>query len=144
MIQPLRAWHRRVFTALAAVLPITFGAAMMVRPSAPSTPAGVPSGSYQSKTDWKSHPIATRVRTVGTDRIIEVTAEKDILEPDLLVYLTATAPGKSLPGDARLLGSFRSKATYLLPTEVSRGSVLVLYSGARREVVDVAPLGVAP
>ena len=146
MIQPLRAWHQHLFTALAVVLPVTFGAALIVRPAPPKSFARKPAGVviHESKAGWKSHAITTRIRTSGAERTVELTAQRDILEPDLLVYLAPADPGKSLPQDALLLGSFRSGASYLLPARPPRASVLVLYSGPRREVVDAAPLGVAP
>ena len=147
MIQPLRAWHRRIFAALAVALPAIFAAALLVRPAAPArenafASAGLVKSDTQSP--WKSRAISVRLHTTNAQRAVKLIAAREILEPDILVYVAPKQPAKSLPEGSHLLGPFRSGHSYSLPADISPGSALVLYSGARHEVLDSAPLGVAP
>lgn len=147
MIQPLRTWHRRAFTALAVALPAIFAAAISVRPAeSPALPPPAPAGAIvdDSASDWRAYPISTRIRTIAGGRALELQPRAEILEPDVLVYLAPAPPGQALPDNARLLGTLGRGATYPLPPTITPGSTLILYSAARRRVLDTAPLRVGP
>lgn len=146
MIQPLRKWHARAFAALAIVLPITFGSALMVRPRQPKRQSQIGAGAVVRETQvgWTKYPITTRIRATGDQRYLQLTANRQIIEPDVLVYLSDARPNSSLPQSARLLGSFHNGSTYALPSALAPASVIVLYSAARGVVLDSAPLGVLP
>ena len=148
MIQPLRAFHRRGFVALAMVLPaillIGLGAR---RPSLDATPvaANAPDGGRivrESSTLWQKHSIQARFYRKPDhplDTYIVLLPAEELNEPDLLLYWCASAPQQnSLPGDSQLLGAYRSGKAFLLPLNATGGGNLVLFSAAHQAVFDTA------
>jgi hypothetical protein len=154
MIRPLRQWHRRQILALGLILPVGLVLGLAGRKSVPTNPvlpaALTPAMPALGPLAWQSEglfsaniPVMTRVwRSVtGTGvRAVSFFAPADFIEPDLMVYWHSGPAGltETLPTNAILLGAFGSKAL-TLPDEVAQASgVLVLYSLADGEVVDVS------
>jgi hypothetical protein len=66
---------------------------------------------------------------------------KDFVKPDLIVYWVAGSPSITdmLPNNARLLGALSSSVALSLPPDAASGSgVLILYSLADQELVEVS------
>jgi hypothetical protein len=152
MIRPLRQRHRRIFTVLAVVLPAAFVIGVAARrpvPAVSSFPKGIASASHDySVKQWsrdnlfpKAHVQVVFLRD-GSERsrfAVAITAPKDFVKPDLLVYWV---PGEghspnTVPDNAILLGSFSNSVPLPLPDAVltSKG-VLLLYSLADNEIVE--------
>jgi hypothetical protein len=63
----------------------------------------------------------------------------------LLLYWADNAPqGSVLPGEARLVGEFRSGKAFLIPLNERRTGYLVLFSLAQQSVFDSAKVGNLP
>jgi hypothetical protein len=91
-------------------------------------------------------PIQVRLvrekRDSGALAVRFSTAKGYFIQPDLMVYWSAGQPtfNNKLPGPAKLLGGFNS-GTLPLPGEAAAtNGVLVLYSLADNEIVDVSKL----
>jgi hypothetical protein len=153
MTRPLRQRHRRTVAALGVFLQIAFAAGIAARitvPSVNSLPAELMASSQQFEASvWKRSDLFTRssieVRLLreraDTGKFaIEFPAPKDFAKPDLLVYWAAGNPGTTdaLPDNALLLGAFNSSALPLPESIASGNGVLVLYSLADNEIVEVS------
>ncbi len=71
---------------------------------------------------------------------LELSAVKEFVKPDLIVYWISGNPeitGK-LPDNALLLGAFSASALSLPATAASESGALVLYSLANNEIVAVS------
>lgn len=152
MIRPLRQRHRRVFTALALLLPAAWTAAILARPLelAPATEALVESpfsaveplalATAADLGPWGDLPLSAVVGTDGAGRaLVEFRASAPLAAADLLVYWTPSwSPGAELAADARLLGRLgRGPARWPLPRA---SGWLVLYDLARAELVAARAL----
>jgi hypothetical protein len=159
MILSLRQRHRRMFFVLGIGLPVAFVAGIAARRPvpvgmAPAALRGV--GQNFSVTNWSRADVFARTpvqirllrEAVGAGRFaIAFSAAKDFLKPDLIVYWSAGNPEirDVLPDDALLLGTFSAEALPLPEETVRTQGVLVLYSLAHGEVVDVSrPLALGP
>lgn len=150
MILPLRQLHRRVFVALAVVLPLAFAAGIAARRTIPDVVSLPPELSSQSFTAIDSErsdlfsraPVRVQLyREQETERLaVRFTAAQDFLKPDLIVYWSAgqSTTSDTLPPGARLLGAFVA-GPLLLPAEASDAEgCLILFSLAAQEVIDVS------
>jgi hypothetical protein len=154
MIRSLRQTHRRLFAVLGIALPVALVAGMAARrpvPTTPSLPDGIVAESVQfaaaqwSRNDlFAKQPIQVALvrERVGVGRFaIGLSAPKDFAKPDLLVYWVAgnTTVADTIPDDAFLLGSFDGSTPLPLPPGMLQSSgILILYSLADHEVVDVS------
>jgi len=153
MILRLRQRHRRVFAVIGVLLPIAFVWGIAARKPVPSV-ANLPAefkATPQSHVgdDWEYTDIFTNVPVrvhVLRDRAAEgrlavsLSAEKDFTKPDLLVYWLPSYPKatNTLPEDAVLLGAF-SSPVLALPEQASKSDgVILLYSLADNEIVDIS------
>jgi hypothetical protein len=72
---------------------------------------------------------------------VDLSASKDFLKPDLLVYWAtkSTPVSNSIPDSAVLLGSFDGHTPLTVRRSAAQSSgVLILYSLADHEIVDVS------
>jgi len=148
MIQPLRTAHRRMFVALAFLLPAIMMAGLSSRHqivwNAQRANQTSPSEKPIKSADglWRTHAIQTEFFESGSESgrlSVSLKPAQELSEPDLLVYWSASAPaGDSLPADARLLGAYSPGKALALPAEAAPGGRLTLYSLARQSVVDTA------
>jgi hypothetical protein len=140
MIQPLRGYHRRAFLVLAIVLPAVFVGGLAARRKMPvakvetlllAAPSGGGKKFTYPITVWSAPPKARLIAT------------KPLVLPDALVYWSTQAPQeKFLPADAVFLGRLDPALTYQIPNP-SPG-FLVIYSPAKKAVLDYAAFGVRP
>ena len=154
MIQPLRAVHRRVFVALALVLPAILLTGLGARrprlgPSAQGT--DVPdTGNMvrESSTLWQKHSLQSRFYRKPDrpmDKYVVLLPTERLNEPDLLLYWAANAPrGNVLPGEAQLVGAFTTGKAFLLPTNGKDAGHLFLFSPAHQSVFDTATVEELP
>jgi hypothetical protein len=145
MIHPLRQLHRRTFLAFGLILPAALVIGLAVRPPASfNTGALPPTASVWQRADlFAKAPVQVRLLSAPGqtgDAALVLSAVKDFLKPDLLVYWVAGQPAitDTLPGDAVLLGPFSSPMLPLPAEAVRRSGVLVLYSLADNEITDVS------
>ncbi|MFO1475317.1 MAG: hypothetical protein U1F98_01540 [Verrucomicrobiota bacterium] len=153
MIYPLRRRHRHIVISLGVLLPIAFVAGIAARrpvPEMESLPAGLSSYPERfSAVEWeRSDLFATnrmQVRLlsqggIGGSFAVQCAAAPDFLKPDLIVYWAAGNPGitDTLPDNARLLGTFGPQPLPLPDDSRGASGVLVLYSLADGEIVDVS------
>jgi len=134
-------------------LPIAFAVGITARKPIP-TVANLPAefnatlqpvvgGDWEYTDLFTNAPVRVHLlknRTADGRFAVFLSADKDFLKPDLLVYWLPTLPKSvdTLPGDAVLLGGFGSTALPF-PAEASRSDgVILLYSLADNEVVDVS------
>jgi hypothetical protein len=152
MILPLRQRHRRMFLVIGVLLPITFVIGIAARRAVPQVvklPSELLSWSqtltaadFDRADLFTNSPVWTRLwREQNTGRYaVGFVAEQDFVKPDLMVYWIAGhphAPDK-LPPEATLLGAF-SGGPLLLPVEATTADgVLILFSLANHEIVDVS------
>jgi hypothetical protein len=82
---------------------------------------------------FREHPGAGRFA-------LKLSARGDFLKPDVLVYWAAgnAAPMDKLAGDAILLGAFGSAFLPLPEVAAISPGVLILYSLADQEIIDVS------
>ena len=129
MIQPLRRYHRYSFFALAAVLPVIFGAGLAARR---------PLVGVAPNSDRIHFALPSGTALVTDSRALWGSA---VDAPDVLVYWTEDEPDlESLPVNARLLGSLESAHREVLKVpsgERSRG-YLILFSLAQQKSVAKA------
>ncbi len=153
MIRPLRQRHRRMVIVLGVFLPIAFAVGIAARKPVPgmaSLPKELPASPHKfAVTEWEranlftKTPIQVRLlrESAGAGQFaVEFSAAKDFVKPDLIVYWVAGSPNvtDTLPDNARLLGVFNS-TPLPLPVEATKADgVLMLYSLADNEVVDVS------
>lgn len=160
MIAPLRRRHRAVTTALLAVVPLLYLAAVAVRSEAPvmaelpaplagEAPAGGTSaGRVLLEADdlFDRAPITVRLRAGGGDdgdgRILELAPRAPLAEPEALAYYSGEPAGAGLPGSAVLLGAMdgtRPRA-FPLPAAAAGGGWVSIYALGHQEVVASAEL----
>jgi hypothetical protein len=159
MILALRQRHRRMFAVIGILVPFAFAIGIAARkpvPSVATLPTGLKTSERQfSSTEWERGDLFTKssiqVRllreSAGVGQFaISFAAPKDFVRPDLIVYWVEGNPpiADTLPDSASLLGSFCSPAL-VLPTEASKANgVIVLYSMADNEIVDMSkPLSIS-
>ena len=154
MIQPLRAVHRRVFVALAFVLPaillIGIGG-RRPRPHPGTRAAQLPAAvTFVEKSDglWRKHAIQSDFYSDFDhphEIYVVLQPVQDMNEPDLLLYWTVNQPsGNVLPAHPHLLGTFAAGKSFVLPQDAGHTGHLVLYSLAHQAVVDTASLEKLP
>ncbi len=153
MILPLRQRHRRTIAVLGVVLPIAFAIGIAARKPIP-TVANLPAefkvtlqptvgGDWEYTDLFTNAPVRAHLlknRTTDGRLAVFLSADKDFVKPDLLAYWLPAYPKSvdALPRDAVLLGSFNSTALPL-PAQASKSDgVILLYSLADDEVVDVS------
>jgi len=152
MIRPLRQQHRRIVIALGLFLPLVFAAGIAARkpvPSAQELPAALrPAPQPLANRVWKlsglfsNAPVKVHcLREKDSTRLaIRFFAPPGFLKPDLLVYWVAgnAPPAGTLPENAALLGEFDSPRLPLPAAAAGGSGVLVLYSLADNEIMDVS------
>jgi len=153
MILLLRQRHRRVFTVIGILLPIAFAVGIAARKPASSVaalPAGfVTTPQVFAATEWERTDLFAKTsiqvrllrKAEGEDRLaIAFSAPKDFAKPDLIVYWVAGNPTATdtLPDNALLLGAFNSSALPVPAAVRNAEGLLVLYSLANNEIVDVS------
>ena len=154
MICLLRQRHRRMVIVFGVLLPVAFAVGIAARKPVPgmtSLPKELVASPQQfTLTAWErtdlftKTPIQVRLlrERAGAGRFaVEFSAAKDFVKPDLIVYWVAGSPKitDTLPDNARLLGAFNSSVALSLSPDAGAGSgVLVLYSLADQEVVEVS------
>jgi len=141
-----------MFAVIGVLLPIAFAAGIAARKPAP-TVATLPTAlattaQHFEAVEWERSDLFTRTpiqvrllreRAGAGYSAVMLSAPKDFVKPDLIVYWVAGSPNitDSLPDKARLLGAFNS--SMVLPPDATSGSgVLVLYSLANQEVVEMS------
>ena len=153
MIRPLRQYHRRLVMALGIFLPVAFAlgiAARKVVPTATFLPAAlVGAPRLFEAVEWEradlfaKSPVPVqllREQTNSGQFAFDLTAPKDFVKPDLLVYWVEGNPknARVLPANAILLGTFGA-TTLPLPDGVTHsGGALLLYSLANNEIIEVS------
>ena len=154
MIRPLRQRHRRMVIVLGIFLPVAFVVGIAARKPVPGM-ASLPKELVASPrtfavTEWERADLFTktpiqvrllRERAGAAHYAVEFSAAKDFVKPDLIVYWIAGNPNltETLPDNARLLGTFNSSVALPLSPDAATGSgVLVLYSLADQEIVEVS------
>ncbi|HEX4349993.1 MAG TPA: hypothetical protein VH251_06390 [Verrucomicrobiae bacterium] len=152
MILSLRRRHRRVFIALGIFVPVVFAIGIAARKPVPMVdelPAALTAvplsyemvGPEHSDLFAKTPLQAQVLRDQESGRFaIEFIAGKNFLKPDLIVYWVAGNPAvtSSVPDAAVLLGAFGSSALPLPDQATKSNGVLILYSLANGEIVDVS------
>lgn len=168
MIRPLRQRHRQVFVALGVLLPLAFAAGLAARkPPAivKKLPAGLaPTPAPAAEFVWQrdglfpNAPVSVSLfRAKTPDRFsfaVHLSAPADFVKPDLIVYWVPGSlnahpdpnsnanpnpqPGGALPANAVLLGEFHSPWLPLPREAAAASGMLVLYSLADNEIVDVS------
>ena len=154
MIRPLRQRHRRMVIVLGVLLPVAFAVGIAARKPVPgmtSLPKElITSPRTFAVTEWErtdlftKTPIQVRLlrESAGAGRFaVELSAMKDFVKPDLIVYWVTGSPNvtDTLPDNARLLGVFNSSVALSLPPDAVSGSgVILLFSLADQEVVEVS------
>lgn len=151
MILSLRQRHRRMFAVLGVLLPVSliFGIAAR-KPVALRAMPGLVADLRGSETEvWRRTDVFPKVPVnvrmlrgpMSSWYTVEFRPSQGFAKPDLLVYWVTGAPSveDSLPDNARLLGPFNPAIPLQLPSEASNaGGVLILYSLADNEIVDVS------
>ena len=149
---PLRQRHRRIFAVLSLLLPLLFIAGIVARRAVPQyeslPPALAPKTSTFTATGderedlFDRSPISVRLfRDHDSGALaLGLTASKDFLKPDLMVYWSARGPdtGDALPPDAVLLGPFVSAILVLPPEAAATDGRVILFSLANQEIVGVS------
>jgi hypothetical protein len=152
MTLPLRQRHRRILVVLAVLLPLLFMVGIALRRNVPQAenlppelspqPVTFTATGYEREDLFEKSPVRVRIfrdHESGT-LAVGLTAPRDFLKPDLMVYWSDSRPAASetLPPDAKLLGAFVS-AVLVLPTEASTtNGQLTLFSVANHKIVDVS------
>jgi hypothetical protein len=158
MIQPLRIAHRRVFVALALVLPAIILVGLGARPPRQRliVPAAQLSNSLllrKSDTLWQKHALRSefyRYSKTPDDIFVVLNPvalhpTPEAIEPDLLLYWSVDQPqGDSVPGRARLLGPFIAGRVVNLPMSIGGTGYLVLFSLPHHTVFDTAKVETLP
>jgi hypothetical protein len=152
MIRPLRQLHRRAFIALGIFLPIAFVVGIVARNPVPAVRELPPSLSaapivFESVVGKRADlfvksPIEIQLLREQKDAgrfAVKFSAPRDFIKPDLIVYRVAGNPhiADRIPDNAMLLGTFHSAALPVTDEMANANGVLVLYSLADNQVVDV-------
>jgi hypothetical protein len=91
---------------------------------------------------WQKHSIQSRFYSKPDrplDTYVVLLPAQELNEPDLLLYWATNAPQENvLPGEAQLLGTFRTGKAFLLPLNQTGAGHLVLFSPAHQAVFDTA------
>jgi|SRR4051794_27179509 hypothetical protein len=130
MIEPLRSIHRWVFTGFAVFLPAI--AIVGVTKRHQYVDAG--QTSVQSVSDAAVTSERGQFRLSVLDNTFELIATSTTPRPELLVYWSPQPAGTLLPQNARLLGTYRERATYHLPQD--SGGAVLLYSPTADSIID--------
>lgn len=148
----LRQRHRRIFAVLGVLLPVAFAVGVAARKTAApveTLPAELSSQTQTfTATDYERTDLlaksGVKVRLwqdLSTGKFgVGLVAPKEFVKPDLIVYWLAGQQGISdkLPSDATLLGSFASTVLPLPNEAAEKEGVLILFSLADQEIVDVS------
>lgn len=152
MILSLRQRHRRIFAVLGVMLPLLIVVGIVMRPTVPEVetlppdlspqPVTFTATGYERDDLFDKSPVRARLyrdHESGTFAL-GLTASKEFLKPDLLVYWSHSRPatGDTLPPEAQLLGAFVSAALILPPEASTTDGQLTLFSLANQEIVDVS------
>ena len=153
MTLPLRQRHLRLMMALGIFLPAVFAVGIATRKSVPPTgdplgplalapqsfaAVGQPQSGLFSKASLQ---VALLRRQNQPGRLaVRLSGSQDPAKPDLMVYWVAGNPNLAgnLPDNAVLLGAFGPLPLVLPPSAANTSGVLVLYSLADAEIVDVS------
>jgi len=154
MIRPLRQRHRHIFMVLGVFLPVAFAVGIAARkpvPLANGLAAALTATTQEfNNIEWQRADLfaksSVQVRLLreqnGAGKFaVAFSAANIFLKPDLLVYWVAgnSSITDTLPGNAQLLGAFNSSSALVLPAEAAtQTGVLILYSLADNEIVDVS------
>jgi hypothetical protein len=153
MIRPLRQRHRRTFLALGIFLPMALAVGIAARkplPEIKSLPYEInPAINSFAAEVWSRpdlfprSPVQVRLlrEQSGTGKFaVALSAAKDFVKPDLLVYWLDGNPNvtDALPDDAILLGEFNAAQLPLPAPAETKYGLLVLYSLADNEIVGVS------
>jgi hypothetical protein len=154
MIQPLRTVHRRIFVALALVLPAVLLVGIGARYPRPSPNANAPEApatAYllrESDGLWQKHAIEAKFYTRSDrprDIYVVLQPAQELNEPDLLLYWTVNEPqGNSLPSKSQFVGVYTAGKAFVLPLEKERAGHLILFSLAHHTVFDTARVETLP
>jgi hypothetical protein len=153
MIRPLRQRHRRTFFSLGIFLPVAFAVGIAARkplPEIKSLPNEISpainsfAAEVWSLADFFSKsPVQIRLlrEQSGTGKFaVALSAAKDFVKPDLLVYWLNGNPNvtNALPDNAILLGAFNAPQLPLPAAAEKTNGLLALYSLADNEIVDIS------
>jgi hypothetical protein len=153
MIRPLRQRHRRTFLVLGIFLPVAFVVGLAARkplPEIDSLPSEIsPAINLFAVEVWSQadmfpkSPVQIRLmrEQIGKGKFaVALAGAKDFVKPDLLVYWLDANPNVTnvLPDNAILLGAFNAPQLPLPATAEKTAGLLVLYSLADNEIVDVS------
>jgi hypothetical protein len=153
MIRPLRQCHRYLLVVLSVFLPAALVVGLAARRPVPVASELPPSltaiPTVSESVVWKRTDLFTKapveVQLLNEQEgmgpfAIHFSAPGDFIKPDLIVYWIAGDPGiiDTLPGNAVLLGAFHSSALPVSDEMAKTNGVLVLYSLADNEVVDIS------
>ena len=142
-----------MFAVIGVLLPIAFAIGITARKPVPivnNLPAEFRMTSQSMiASDWEYTDIFTNVpvqvhllrnRTTEGRFVVALSAENNFTRPDLLAYWLPNYPQStnSLPEDAVLLGAFSSPALPLPDQASKTDGVILLYSLADNEIVDVS------
>jgi len=154
MIQPLRTAHRRIFVALALVLPAILLAGIGARHPRPGPnlhAPEVPATAYlvrEANGLWRQHAIESKFYSRSDrprDIYVVLQLAPELNEPDLLLYWAVNVPqGNSLPSEAQVVGAYISGKAFPLPLEKERAGHLILFSLAHHTVFDIARVETLP
>lgn len=152
MILPLRQRHRRLFVVLGVLLPVAFVVGIAARKTVTPAEFLPPGLSPQSQTFTATDDERADLFTKSGVKVrlwqdlsnrqyaVGILAPKDFVKPDLIVYWLAGRPDVSdkVPATATLLGSFVATALPLPNEAVEQEGVLILFSLADQEIVEVS------
>ena len=142
-----------MFAALGILLPIAFVVGIAARkpmPTVANLPAELRAATPPpAGADWEQTDIFTKVpvraqllrgRTTEGRLAVTLSAENDFAKPDLLAYWLPNHPKltNTLPEDAVLLGAFSSPVLPLPEQATKSDGVILLYSLADNEIVDIS------
>ena len=153
MIYPLRQSHHHIIIALGILLPVTFVVGIAARKPLPKvntlpneiSPAiNLFAAEVWSRADlFPKSSVRTRLlrEQSGTGKFaVALSAAKDFVKPDLLVYWLNGNPNvtDALPDNAILLGAFNAPQLPLPAAAEKTNGLLALYSLADNEIVDIS------
>jgi hypothetical protein len=154
MIRPLRQRHYYTFVAIGFILPMVFAFGIVARKPFPAMDVlpgelAVPVQKFPVRVWERADLFAKSPIQVGLLRdslnnesfAVALSADKNyFIKPDLMVYWIAGQPtiNDKLSDQAKLLGGFNSGAMPLPADAAVTNGVLVLYSLADNEIVDVS------
>jgi hypothetical protein len=150
VIARLRRRHRAIFGALALCLPVALVAALEARRDVPQNVrlehGGIPGFDGRVKVSESQtlvRGVGMRTRTWDDNRlarrVLELTPERDLELPDVLVYWAPSEATEELPQDGILLGVLAGaqQRRFALPREAVGGR-LYWYSLAHQELIASA------